>query len=87
MIWGGSQNNTIKIDVEEEIGLCLRNFINYTTPNSEHNWEDMCTQLRKQQTRIFNNHNEIMEGPIPNQIVIDHRFAIGTQVSLCRPNW
>ena len=29
------------------------NAYTYTTPNNEHNWDDMCIQLRNQQTCNF----------------------------------
>ena len=33
----------------KEIGtrLCLLNSINYPTPNSEHNWEDLCIWFKE----------------------------------------
>ena len=33
------------------------NINKYTTLNNEHNWEDLCIQFKKQQTRISNSHN------------------------------
>ena len=32
-------------------------FMNCSTPNNEHNWQDLSIQLSKQQTRNPNNHN------------------------------
>jgi hypothetical protein len=36
----------------------------YSTLNNEHKWEDLCIQVRNQQTYTSNNHNKIKGGPI-----------------------
>ena len=40
----------------------------YSTLDSEHNWEDQCMKLKNQQTRTYDNHNEIRGGPIFNPV-------------------
>ena len=46
------------------------NIDNYSTLNNEHNWEDVCIQLKNQQAFVSNSHNHSKEGPIFN-----HGFA------------
>ena len=46
-------------------------FINYSTLNSVHNWEDLCIQLKNQQTCTFDNHKETRGGPILNPSFAD----------------
>ena len=61
---------------------------NYSTLNSEHNWEDVWIQLRNQQTCTSDNYNLIRGGPIFNPILhmFHCRFAIATWVLLCKCN-
>ena len=46
-------------------------FINYSKLSSEHNWEDLCVQLRNRQTCTSDNHNLIRGGPIFNPVFDD----------------
>ena len=47
------------------------NIHNYCTFNGEHNWEDLCNQLRIQKTYTPDNHNYIKGGPIFNPTFAD----------------
>ena len=40
-----------------EIWIMSSNINNYSTLNSENNWEDLCIQLRNQQTCTLDDHN------------------------------
>ena len=46
-------------------------FINHSTLNSEYNLEDLCIQLRYQQTCTYDDHNYIKGGPIFTPIFVD----------------
>ena len=48
------------------------NINNHYTLTSEHNWENMCIQLRNQHTWTFDNRNQNMGAPILNMIIIDY---------------
>jgi hypothetical protein len=62
--------------------------INYSTLNSEHNWEDLCIQLSNQQTRAPDNHNQIKESPISIWFLqmFHRRFANGWDPGVCKSN-
>ena len=68
-VWFGEdqRTNTIRHVFKRDC-TTSSDFINYSTPNSEHNWEDLCIQLRNQQTSTSENHNLIKGGPIFNPI-------------------
>ena len=51
--------------------IAFTNINNYSTLNSEHNWEDLCVQSKNQQTYPSDNHNQIGVDPIFNPIFID----------------
>ena len=53
------------------------NIDKYSTLNSEHNLEDLCIQLRNQQTCTFDNHDCIRGGMIFIAFLhmFHHRFA------------
>ena len=45
-------------------------FVSYSTLENGHKWEDLCIQLRNQQTRSSNNHHEIRGGLIFNMLFL-----------------
>jgi hypothetical protein len=59
-------------------------FINYTTLNNEHKWEDLCIQLR------INKHELLISMPksweVQFLLMLHHRLASATHVSLCESN-
>jgi hypothetical protein len=64
-VWGsGEDHKTNTIKTHDLKRLDYVNFIKCSILNGEHNWEDLCIQLRNQQICIFVNHNRIMGGPI-----------------------
>ena len=64
-VWLGEDQRTksMKTHFKKKLDDVIR-LINYFMLNSEHNWEDLCTQPRNQQTCIFENYNQIMENLI-----------------------
>jgi hypothetical protein len=43
--------------------IMFSNANNHSTLNNEHNSEDLCNQVRNQQTCTFDRRNQIREGP------------------------
>ena len=66
----------------------LSNSNNYSTLNSEHNWEDLCIHLRNQQTHTSNNIPKSGEIQFSNQFLqmFHHRFANVAWVLSCKSN-
>jgi hypothetical protein len=65
------RTNTTKKHVSKYIRLKSSNTINYSTLNSEHNWQDLCIRLKSQSMCTFSNHNQIRGSPIFNPIFAD----------------
>ena len=63
-------------------------FFNYFTLNSQHDWEDLCIQLRNQQTCTFDNNNEFKGSPILFRflVILHCGFVVATKVWLCKSN-
>ena len=55
---------------------------NYSTLDRERSWEDLCIQLRNQQTYTFDNHNLVRGGPILNP-VFGKCFIVGLLSNTC----
>ena len=53
----GSRSKHRKGTCLKEIGLRRQIWVNYSTLHSEHNWEDLCIQLRNQQLCTSDNHS------------------------------
>ena len=51
-------------------------FMNFSTLNSEHNWEDLCICSKYQQTCTSHSHNYIRGGPNFNPIFVDASSCI-----------
>ena len=49
-VWGGDNQRTNGIEIERH----LQNIINYSILNSQHNWEDLCIQLRVNKHALSN---------------------------------
>ena len=66
------------------------NIINYYTLNNEHNWENLCIQLRNQQTSTSSIYNQIKGNLLflSNLFLqmFHRRFANASQFLLCKPN-
>lgn len=60
----------------KEIGPGLQPLLNspHSIMNIEHNWEDLCIQLRNQQNNTFDNHKYIM-----GSIIFNMTFTISHQ--------
>ena len=59
----------------------------HTQQSTQHNWEDLCTQLNHQQTRTRNKLNKReAKDSIRLLMMLHHRFANATHVSLCKSN-
>ena len=50
--------------------------INYSTRNSEQNWENFYIQLGNQQTCVFDKHNKMREVQFPNPNKVDASLLI-----------
>ena len=74
-VWFNEQNHE---------GTCLKD-IGLSLLNSEHNWEDLCIQLRNQQTCKFDKSREV-QFTTQFFLMLHCRFANATQVSLCESN-
>ena len=64
------------------------NINNYSTPNSEHNWEDLCIQLINQQTCASIIVYDMNGVPISIQFSnkLYQRFANATPILMCNSN-
>ena len=51
-----SKNKQNKDTCSKRLDLFFITFINYSTLDNERNWEDLCFQLRNQQTCASDNH-------------------------------
>ena len=69
-----------------EIGLRLQISLTTLHSNDEQNWEDLCIQLRNQQTCASDNHILIRGGMILN-LVFHRVFANAIHELLCKSNW
>ena len=54
---------------------------------NEHNWEDICIQLRNQQTCTSITKSSEVRFSIRVLQMSHHKFANGTRVLLCISNW
>lgn len=63
--------------------ITFSNFTSFSTLDNEHDWEDLCKQLRDEQHMHSNHHNSIMGDSISIQLllILHHRFANPTTQS------
>ena len=87
-VWFGKdqRTNTIKTYVFKMDWTLSSNCINYSTLNSERNWEDLWIQLNYLQTSICNNCSKIRESDFEFEFcwsMLHCRFANATCVLVC----
>ena len=73
-VWLGEDHqvtNTQRHTLKKKIGLSLEILIDQSTLNNKHNWEDMCLQLRNQQTCTSDNCSYIKKRLVLNMVYVD----------------
>jgi hypothetical protein len=65
--WGSKSNHRKYMCLKTDWSMSSNNN-NHSTLNNEHNWEDLCIQLRNLQTCTFDSHDQSRRGPIFNLV-------------------